>query len=356
MNDFRPPYEAWFGDEAVTIAPCGGAGLSGSGVFLVQTPSGRRFVLKSFAHHVVPGRAAWIHALMTHLARAGLGTVPHVLPRRSGAAGSPRPDCETLVADDVGGLWELTDFLPGTPRQTPSPDEAAAALAALARLHEAAATLPGSTPRIEPSIGVHRRASQAAQITSAPWRLLESDVRRWAPPAVAPSFLLAIETFESHGGIEAVNRIAAVDPVPVAVQAVLRDIWSDHVLFLEDGSHAGFIDFHAADRDTPATDLARLLGSWHATPGTAGATWLQGWRHAIEAYETVRPLTTRELALVPWLHATGVICGLDNWFRWLVMERRVFADISSVQSRISRLVAQLPDAFDMARHLVPGRD
>ena len=366
MNDRRPPDAAWvenawfgdarFGDCRSTVLPLGGSGFSGSQVFLVRQSSGTRFVLKSFGPHVTPERAAWVHALMDHLATAGLGTVPRLLRRRTVAAAASGIDSETLVADAAGRLWELVMFLSGGPRAAPSADEAATALTALARLHAAAATLPGCGPCIESSPGIRTRLAQAARMQSAPWRLLESETRRIAPATLAPLMLEAIEDFESNAGPAAIRRIAAVEPVTLLVQPVLRDVWSDHVLFLDDGRLAGFIDFHAAGRDTPATDLARLLGSWEAPPAPAGTTDLQTWRQALDAYEAVRPLEPGQRRLIPWLQATGVICGLDNWFRWLITERREFADPVRMQARIARLVDRLPEALDVVRNTAPGHD
>jgi Ser/Thr protein kinase RdoA (MazF antagonist) len=293
---------------------------------------------------------------MTHLATAGLDTVPRLRPHRAFVAPVGNVGSETLVGDHSGRLWELVAFLSGRPRPAPSHGEAAAALDALARLHVAAATLPGSAPAVEPSPGIRARLTQAARMRAAPWRRLAPETRLVAPPAVAGRLLEAIEVFESSGGPGAIQRIAAVEQAAVAAQPVLRDVWSDHVLFTEDGRLAGFIDLHAAGRDTPATDLARLLGSWEAPSATNAAAWLRTWRHALDAYEAVRPLVPGERRLIPWLHAAGVICGLDNWFRWLIAERREFADISGVQARIARLVAALPEAVSIAADIAPGRD
>ena len=51
---------------------------------------------------------------------------------------------------------------------------------------------------------------------------------------------------------------------------------------------------------------------------------------------------------MPWLDATAVILGLDNWFRWTLDEQRVFADPARVQGRIDRLLRRLKSAIGQA--------
>jgi hypothetical protein len=55
-----------------------------------------------------------------------------------------------------------------------------------------------------------------------------------------------------------------------------------------------------------------------------------------------------EAELVPFLHGTGVLCGLDNWFRWTLEERRAFSDVQRVLDRIDSLLISLPDAIATA--------
>jgi Ser/Thr protein kinase RdoA (MazF antagonist) len=339
----------------MTISRLGGSGFSGSRVFAVRRGSGALFVLKNFPPATLATHAAWVHGLMRHLRAAGVGAVPEVSAvrpeRRSGAG-----ECSTVAADPEGVLWELVEFIPGSPRPAPTEAEATTALVGLARLHVAAATLPEAPPRPAPSPGVARRIDQARRLAAAPWHLLATSAAALPNDAVKERLLRACEIFQTGGGGAALDSLATHEPLPVLCQPVLRDLWSDHVLFAEDGRLAGFVDFHAAGCDTPATDLARLLGSWDASAGCGRETLADRWRGSLEAYETVRPLSPRERGLIPWLHATGVICGLDNWFRWLITDRRQFDDMKRVLARLDRLLDALPDALDGVRLAVSSRN
>jgi len=324
-------------------------------VFAVRRGSGALFVLKNFPPATLATHAAWVHGLMRHLRAAGVDTVPEVSAvrpeRRSGAG-----ECSTVAADPEGVLWELVEFIPGSPRPAPTAAEATTALVGLARLHVAAATLPEAPPRPAPSPGVARRIDQARRLAAAPWHLLATSAAALPNDAVKERLLRACEIFQTGGGRAALDSLATHEPLPVLCQPVLRDLWSDHVLFAEDGRLAGFVDFHAAGCDTPATDLARLLGSWDASAGCGRETLADRWRGSLEAYETIRPLSARERGLIPWLHATGVICGLDNWFRWLITDRREFDDMKRVLARLDRLLDAMPDALDGVRLAVSSRN
>lgn len=350
MTAVLPPLHAWFGGDHVTTALLGNGGFSGSRVILVESSEGGRFVLKSFAAHVPHPRLLHAHTLMHHLRGVGLTTVPEVFATRA-ARMRPSGSAATLAIDATGTAWELVAFVPGSPREAPNPAEAQEALAALARLHGAAATLPNEPAVVGPSAGVTRRQSQAARILAEPWRVLGADT-----VVMRDRLSRAIEIFETRRGSAALVRVIAEPQVPVLTQTVLRDVWRDHVLFTADGRVSGFVDYHALARDTPAADLARLLGDWDGACEDDSLTFDGRWQTALAAYESVRLLSPRERLLIPWLHATGVICGLDNWFRWLLVERRSFHDMARVLERIDRLIRQLPRALDELKRAGPGCD
>jgi hypothetical protein len=57
-------------------------------------------------------------------------------------------------------------------------------------------------------------------------------------------------------------------------------------------------------------------------------------------------LSQKELGLISWLAATGVVFGLDQWFRWILVEGRRFDDAEEVVRRIDRLAERLGPALE----------
>jgi hypothetical protein len=69
-------------------------------------------------------------------------------------------------------------------------------------------------------------------------------------------------------------------------------------------------------------------------------------------------MAERERRLVPFLAASGVVFGLDNWFRWIFEQGRRFGDHPAVVGRVERLTAALPAALSLLRAQLaePGFD
>jgi Ser/Thr protein kinase RdoA (MazF antagonist) len=376
---------AWLGPRDVSIEPWDTLGFSGARLARVScAATGASWMLKSFAPRTDPGRIAWIHGLMRHLRDAGVGAVPAVAVTPAG---------HTVVADEEGVAWELVEFVTGAATDTPSAAQAAAAVACLARIHLAAASFPAAaaSPSAAPG-AVLRRVDHAERLVASPWSggafRSPHGTRTEFQAQVAERLARAVAVFAAADGDRALRRVASTRPRLVPVQAVLRDVWSDHVLYLsvekaipdlvprgtppkeprffqgvdrsvqrrgalstacsaprQPERVVGVVDFHAAAVDTPATDLARLVGSWRTEPGAGLPCRAPRWHDAMEAYSAVRPLSPDERMLIPWLHATGVIFGLDNWFRWSLVEGRVFVRPARIVGRIDRLAEQLSSAL-----------
>ena len=340
----------WSPAAPVSVAALGAAGFSGSQVFVVELPDRPgRFVLKSFHAAASRQHATFVHDLVRHVRAESSTPLAEVLLNIDG---------DSIVTDAEGRLWELSRFMPGVAVPCPTPAQAAAAATALAQLHLAAARLPGHSPRLHDSPGVERRIDHARQLLTRPWQASRDAwsraARDWMPVEVGVALedrvAEAINIFHECGGEMLLSRVAAMRSRSYVLQPVLRDIWCDHVLFADARSDdvTAIIDLHAAGIDTPATDLARLMGSWQSPSGCTLLSLPERWPEAIAAYDRIRPLSRAEAGMVAFLHGTGVVCGLDNWFRWTLEEHRVFPDARRVLDRIDRLLTELPGAIATA--------
>ena len=83
-------------------------------------------------------------------------------------------------------------------------------------------------------------------------------------------------------GPQLLEELRTASEVRVTLHPVLRDIWSDHVLF-QGEQVSGIIDFGTVRMDEPAADLARMLGSLHPFEEEVRLG-------AIEAYNRQRPV------------------------------------------------------------------
>lgn len=329
---------AWLDEEVIAIDPVDTSGFSGSRVCRVGCRDGGSWALKSWGA-VEHDRIAWVHAMMRHLRAGGVDEVPRVATTRDGS---------TIVVDEFGVSWELTAWVEGVVTEAASETQAVTAAACLARIHRVAATWPACPVRDLPAAAVRRRVDHAQRLLDHPWGQLHraaATAKRGVAADVLPRLERAVELFVGGAGELGLHRVAAAHSPVVACHAVLRDVWWEHMLFDRHRDRvAGLIDFHAAGVDTPATDLARLLGSWE--PAVGGGNGPSGsWHAAVAAYEAIRPLSTAERRLVRWLDATGIVFGLDNWFRWVLEEKREFGGAARVVRRIERLLGRLPAAL-----------
>lgn len=117
------------------------------------------------------------------------------------------------------------------------------------------------------------------------------------------------------------------------MQPCLRDIWHDHVLFTGE-EVTGMIDYGGMDIDTPATDIARLLGSLVADDEA-------GWSTGLTAYADVRPLSSDEILAAKALDTSGTILAGCNWLRWIYVDGRSFEDRAQVAGRFRRIVERV---------------
>lgn len=357
---------AWLADQPVAILPLSGrqglegllptGGLSGSPVYRVEpADAAEPLVLKGFHPACPPAHAAWVHRLVRHLVEDGITELPNPLPVRGGRG-------TTLHEDDRGMLWEMLPFKRGAPLSRPTAGQAGRTLAMLARLHAAAARLPRHPPQPAVSPGHLRRIEQACRLLDRPWASRVDEAKAAAiaagdaplAAAVVEQLIRAADRYARCGGAEAVAAIVHVPATPLPLQAVIRDLRSEHVLFdpATGGERpSGLIDLHAAGIDTVVTDIARLLGTWQPPTGRAAAG-RDVWADAIGEYERGRPLSDRERGLIPYYQASGTILALDTWFRWILDEGRAFPDPLAVGLRVEELLESFETASQTLRDAV----
>ncbi len=381
MEDHDPGKAAercrrWFGGRACRITSLPG-GSSGSPVFAIDvdavgpasvrlcdsvaphpSPCQPRFVLKAFALGWSPERARWLHRLINWLEEEQITVVAG--PERLVGSGE-----QTILEEADGRLWEMVAWRGGSPLAAPRETQAARAMEELARVHRAAARFcdpfpaaaasgsPAAAASGSPGIPAFlRRQAAARRLLDAPQGGWGTRPPGWLGEEVARRREVAAAVWNRKRAV--LQRLVAATPPRVRLQPVLRDVWSDHVLF-EGDAVSGLIDLHAAGIDTPATDLARLLGSWRHN-GAVGEPLGRCWADAIAAYESVSPLEPAERRLIDLLDAGGVIGGLEQWFRWILEEKIEFSSPVAALKRIDVLLEKLDFALDRTSRWLSDTD
>ena len=157
-------------------------------------------------------------------------------------------------------------------RVAPSAEKLTTAMQSLAAFHNAVADFPqilsnATRPKIaadlrsagaQPATLRHLARLQELQSSTTLAQLADS-ITPQAFPDLAPlaqEFLALLPKVIPR----AIAQLAPLAGAQLPLQPCIRDIWHDHILFT--GNRVtGIVDFGALDIDTPATDIARLLGS-----------------------------------------------------------------------------------------------
>jgi aminoglycoside phosphotransferase (APT) family kinase protein len=217
---------------------------------------------------------------------------------------------------------ELSTWQPGQAEtQTAcSPERLRAAVQAVAQVH---AVWRAGTMTKGVCFGAQHQHQRLAEWTSAELALLRASLQ--GSPSVYSSGAYLFADQREH----AMKQLTPWLCRKVMLHQCLGDIWSAHVLFTGD-EVTGLIDYGGMRLDHPAQDLARLLGSM--CPGDAQLRQI-----GLDAYHGQAEM--KDLAVV--MEKTGAIVGIGNWLRWLLLEKRKFADQSLAEKRFTQLVQQL---------------
>jgi homoserine kinase type II len=287
----------------------------------------------------------FIHAVIQHAARA-IDFLP--LPIKT-------HDGQSFVTA-AGHLWEIAPWMPGTAdyELAPSYEKLRAAMTALAQFHNAVADFQPSsknaaTLHVAGPTAIPRRLARLRELTPIRIQALSNAINETTCPELAPlarEFLALLPN--------AIPRaVALLEPlanVALPLQPCLRDIWHDHVLFTGN-QVTGLIDFGAIDIDTPATDIARLLGSlvdntplpFREGPGE-GSKPADPWQTALAAYSATRPLSPNETLTVFAIDAANPILAGCNWINWIYIDQREFDKHEQVIERFRTVLKRVADA------------
>ena len=295
-------------------------GLSGARLWRVEMRD-TSFVLRQWpAEHPTPERLRFIHAVLAHAFYRGCTRLSVPVAARDG---------ETFVVRQ-GRLWELAPWLPGEAsfECEPAGGKLANAMHLLAQFHLACGDFDphsGSSPGLVER--TRRLAELDARLLASLFRAVESSPVNSTIDELARKLLATLP----HAAARPLLAPAASLQFPL--QPCLRDIWHGNLLFVGD-EVTGVVDFGAMQVDSPALDVARLLGSMASDDA-------EKWRSGLAAYEARRPLSADEHAAIPAADASGTVLGCVNWLRWLYVERRQFSDLAAVEMRMKSLAMRL---------------
>jgi homoserine kinase type II len=270
------------------------------------------FALKAWPEGFTASRLAEIH---TQTARAAhLPFIPRVLPTTSG----------TTFAEDAGRVWDVTRWMPGEPRESPSVIEVGAACAAVARLHAVwhVPAPPGPCP------GVLNRLRILGDWLAHPAVSLPNTV-----PAELRALLQKAAEDVAAVGPRARRALQPWATVRLPLQPCVRDLRGEHVLF-RDTEATGIVDFGALAHDYPGVDLARLLGDFaEADEGQ--------FARGLAAYRAAGGMLDEPDDFVRLLSECGTVCSVIGWLVRAVAGPNSVAEVVAAQARVARLLARM---------------
>ncbi len=280
LNDVLPHYPAEL--SRLAWVPLGSAGgFSGANLWRGEANGEALFGLKAWPTRFEASRLGSIHrAMFAARVHGQLDFVPAI---------TRTLDQQTFVNTDQ--LYDLTAWMPGVADFAIQPNDAKlrAACTALAELHRVWAN---NAIVQAPIPAVARRLDVCQAFVKSLPHVDHPELKR--AMALLPTLVKqAIATLEPWS----LNR--------VPVFPCLCDVWHDHVLFTGDRV-TGIVDYGAMKVDTPAVDLARLLGD------LVGDDEVR-FDFGLHAYHAINPPVTVSSQLVKQLDRTGIVCAIIHW-------------------------------------------
>lgn len=298
--------------------------FSGAGLWRIASDRGPLCLRRWPAGHPSQQRLEFIQAVLWHVDQEGFHQVALPLETQHHHG----------YVWHEGHLWELLPWLPGAAnyRAQPSPRKLEAAMVALARFHQAAATFPLPETNPVASPGMDERLARIRELLGGGAAELASTIESggWPEMAVRAGRLLSLFAAVAP---KLLPTIESATRLRVSLQPCIRDVWHAHILFEGEGV-SGIVDFGSLRPENVAADVARLLGSL-AMDDRAD------WDRGMAAYATVGRLSADELSLVSAFDRSTVLLGGMQWMQWIFVEGRQFGDPKAALSRVDEFVTRL---------------
>ncbi|MEM7313053.1 MAG: phosphotransferase [Planctomycetota bacterium] len=270
-------------------------------------------------------RILWIHNRLEQFQSSGASRL--AVPLRSLTG-------ETFVT--VGGHhYELARWLPGVAdfAERPTEKRLESAMQALAEIHEISSKFD-----VRPDLPVPSKKATSAGLNRRLQGLERTLAGRLDRIVDAVGGNASRETVEvvhaSNNIVAGVRRLGpnALSDLRDAANMTteqtvcLRDVWHDHILFTGDAV-TGIVDYDAMEIESPAGDVARLLGS---LVGNRRA----GWEAGLAAYTAVRTVSDEFRDLTAAFDMGNRLLSGLQWLEWRFVDRHSFATTEQATSRI----------------------
>ena len=254
------------------------------------------------------------------------------------------PDGDDLVQDSDGFVWDLSQWMSGSPLETHAGLEGIQSGAAAIR--EAHRHLRVTGTEVGTSPGITARINRIDRIESLVPLAISQE--RSVPPELSQVFADAKRVLVGWhaAAAEIRGQLTKYRSSVFPLQYVLRDIHRQHILF-QDGMPSGILDFDAIQVDTPLLDLSRWIADFdlfREDPRAVIDASLAGYGQ--ECVFPARSGGGDERKLLRLLAAATTWIGLANWVIWIALESRQFPDWQHVRMRMTRLVALAPRMLD----------
>ncbi len=342
----------WFPDASIRSCDKVASGFSGAIVWKLRLEDEPSFAvpgLHDWAIRCWPAetsleRVLEIHSVIRHARQLQCGFLPQYRPcQRSGLT----------AFENQQRVWECSQWMPGAPPNlVRSVKSVAPQLGfALAQFHNATASMGRQFSKsalvIDSRLHRLRTLEKISNQGSFAPAAMKSDVKlHWASNILQQHWTTKVTTAKT-----VLNELQAIS---WHQQYVLRDVHCQNTLF-DNEQLTAILDYDALRIDSPAADIARLIGSmqlglteelWQGVSEifseAATETKTEGykelvWQSLLAAYRQIRAFSEQEERLARLLVEVSPVVNLANWVVWLAQEPARF------QGRMEEAIVRMCD-------------